>query len=275
MNSLYRELAPIPDSVWEEIRAEATQTLKRTLAARRLVDCGEPLGWDVSSVDLGRSDALTDPPREGVAARRREIQPLIETRVPFELAREEVEAISRGARDGNLQPVIDAARTAAMTEDGCIFYGYSRGRITGICEAAAGNTLMLTSDYTRYPDVVAEAVNRLRQASVDGPYAIALGPRCYTGLTRTRDGGYPVIEHVRRLIEGPVIWAPAADGALVVSLRGGDFELTIGQDFSIGYLDHTADSIRMYMQESFTFLVNTPEAAVPLRYGDGERVEGS
>jgi uncharacterized linocin/CFP29 family protein len=275
MNSLYRELAPIPDTVWEQIRTEATQTLKRTLAARRLVDCGEPLGWDASSVDLGRSDALTDPPRAGVTARRREIQPLIETRVPFDLAREEVEAISRGARDGDLQPVIDAARTAAMAEDGCIFYGYSRGRITGICEAAAGNTLMLTGDYTRYPDVVAEAVNRLRQASVDGPYAIALGPRCYTGLTRTRDGGYPVIEHVRRLIEGPVIWAPAADGALVVSLRGGDFELTIGQDFSIGYLDHTADSIRMYMQESFTFLVNSPEAAIPLRYGDGERVEGS
>jgi uncharacterized linocin/CFP29 family protein len=116
--------------------------------------------------------------------------------------------------------------------------------------------------------VVAEAVNRLKMASVDGPYAIALGPRCYTGLTQTRDAGYPVIEHVRRLIEGPVVWAPAADGALIVSLRGGDFRLTVGQDFSIGYLDHTSADVRLYLQESFTFQVNTSEAAIPLRYGE-------
>jgi uncharacterized linocin/CFP29 family protein len=193
------------------------------------------------------------------------VQPLLEIRVPFELVRSEVDAIDRGARDGDLQPVIDAARTAALTEDSCIFYGYAEGRIPGICEAA--DPLELSNDYTRYPDVVAEAVSRLRTASIDGPYAIALGPRCYTGLTQTRDAGYPVIEHVRRLIEGPVIWAPAADGALVVSLRGGDFELAIGQDFSIGYLGHSDTMIRLYIQESFTFLVNTPEAAVPLSYG--------
>ena len=265
MNSLYCELAPIPDAAWEQIREEAGQTLKRTLAARKLVDCRDPLGWEASSVDLGRSRVLETAPRTGVEARSRAVQPLLEFRVPFELARSEVEAIDRGARDGDLQPVIDAARTAALTEDACIFYGYAEGRIPGICETA--DALTLTSDYTRYPDVVAEAVNRLRMASIDGPYAIALGPRCYTGLTQTRDAGYPVIEHVRRLVEGPVIWAPAADGALLVSLRGGDFELAIGQDFSIGYLDHTDTLVRLYVQESFTFLVNTPEAAVPLRYG--------
>ena len=121
-------------------------------------------------------------------------------------------------------------------------------------------------DYVRYPDVVAEALNRLRMASVDGPYAIVLGPRCYTGLTQTRDAGYPVIEHVRRLLDGPIVWAPAADGALILSLRGGDFQLSVGQDFSIGYLEHTAASVRLYLQESFTFRVNTPEAVIPLRY---------
>jgi uncharacterized linocin/CFP29 family protein len=103
-------------------------------------------------------------------------------------------------------------------------------------------------------------------ASVDGPYAIALGPRCYTGLTRTRDAGYPVIEHVRRLLDGPIVWAPTADGALILSLRGGDFQLSVGQDFSIGYLEHTAASVWLYLQESFTFRVNTPEASIPLRY---------
>ena len=266
MNNLYRELAPVSEAAWKQIEEEASQTLKRTLAARKLVDFDGPRGWDYSSVDPGRVETLQNAPHPGVEARLRKVQPLVEIRIPFELARDELEAIDRGAPDADLQPVIDASRTAALTEDACIFYGYGDGKITGICEAAAATALPLTEDYTRYPDVVAEAVNRLRMASIDGPYAIALGPRCYTGLTQTRDSGYPVIEHVRRLLEGPIVWAPAADGALMLSLRGGDFQLTVGQDLSIGYLAHNADSVRLYIQESFTFRVNVPEAAIPLRY---------
>ena len=268
MNSLYRELAPVPESAWKEIDVEASKALKRTLAARKLVDFDGPFGWRASSVDLGRTEVLKKPPRSGVEMRLRSVQPLVELRIPFELARSEIDAIDRGAQDADLQPLIDTARSAALAEDAVVLYGYPDGLITGICEAAADRTLPLTDDYTRYADVVAEAVNRLRMASVDGPYAIALGPRCYTGLTETRDAGYPVIEHVRRLVEGPIVWAPAADGAVLLSLRGGDFQLTVGQDFSIGYLDHTPTSVRLYVQESFTFRVNTPEAAVPLRYGE-------
>ena len=62
------------------------------------------------------------------------------------------------------------------------------------------------------------------------------------------------------------MWAPAVSGAVVISQRGDDHELTVGQDFSIGYLDHTATAVRLYLQESFTFRVLSPEAAVPLRY---------
>jgi uncharacterized linocin/CFP29 family protein len=266
MNSLYRELAPVPTAAWQQIDAEASKALKRTLAARKLVDFNGPLGWNTSSVDPGRTEMLKSAPRPGAEMRMRRVQPLVELRIPFELARNEIDAIDRGAPDADLQPVINAARTAALAEDTAIFYGYRDAQIEGICEAAAGQALALTDDYTRYPDVVAEAVNRLRMASVDGPYAIALGPRCYTGLTETRDAGYPVIEHVRRLLEGPIVWAPAADGALMLSLRGGDFQLAVGQDFSIGYLDHSPDTVRLYLQESFTFRVNTPEAAIPLRY---------
>jgi uncharacterized linocin/CFP29 family protein len=266
MNGLYRELAPVPDAAWKQIEEEATQTLKRTLAARKLVDFEGPAGWQASCVDLGRTQALSSEPQPGVEARLRTVQPLLEIRIPFELARSELEAIERGAMDADLQPVIDAAHSAALAEDTCIFYGYRDGQMTGISAAAESAALALSDDYLRYPDVVAEALNRLRTASVDGPYAIALGPRCYTGLTQTRDSGYPVIEHVRRLIEGPIVWAPAIDGALVLSLRGGDFQLTVGQDFSIGYLDHTASSVQLYIQESFTFRVLAPEAAIPLRY---------
>jgi uncharacterized linocin/CFP29 family protein len=79
-----------------------------------------------------------------------------------------------------------------------------------------------------------------------------------------------VIEHVRRLLDGPIVWAPAVDGAVVVSLRGGDFELAVGQDFSIGYLAHSASTVTLYLQESFTFRPLTAEAAVPLKYASRE-----
>jgi uncharacterized linocin/CFP29 family protein len=266
MNSLYRELAPVAESAWEQIETEASQTLKRTLAARKLVDFDGPYGWDLSSVDRGRVTTLGKTPCAGTEASLRRVQPLLEIRVPFELARSELEAIDRGATDADLQPVIEAARTAAMAEDTCIMYGYDDGQITGICEAAGPATLPLTDDYAHYPEVLAAALNHLRTAGIDGPYAIALGPRCYTGLTHTRDAGYPVMEHLHRLLEGPIVWAPSADGALVLSLRGGDFRLTVGQDFSIGYLDHDAERVRLYIQESFAFKVNAAEAAVPLKY---------
>ena len=265
MDHLRRELAPISQTAWAAIEQEAANTLKEMLAARKLVDFEGPLGWEASSVDLGRVRRLDVALQEGVETRLRLVLPMVELRAPFVLSREELEALDRGAPNVDLQPVLDAARNAAMAEDKAVFYGLPQADITGIAEAAHA-TLSLSDDYLRYPDVVAQALEQMRSAGVAGPYGIALGPRCYTGLTQTRDAGYPIIEHVRRLLDGPIVWAPAADGAIVLSLRGGDFELTVGQDFSIGYLDHDEQNVRLYIEETCTFRVNTPEAAVPLRY---------
>ncbi len=265
MDHLRRELAPLSQAAWSAIEQESANTLKEILAARKLVDFRGPLGWEASSVDLGRVQRLQQPPRAGVEARLRKVLPMVELRAPFTLSRDELEALDRGAPDVDLQPAVEAARAAALAEDQAVFYGLGEAGITGIAQAAP-QTLPLTDDYLRYPDTVAQALEKLRTAGIAGPYAIALGPRCYTGLTQTRDAGYPVIEHVRRLLDGPIVWAPAADGALVLSLRGGDFELVVGQDFSIGYLDHDDRQIRLYLEETCTFHVNTPEAAVVLRY---------
>ena len=107
----------------------------------------------------------------------------------------------------------------------------------------------------------------LRAADIAGPYAVALGSRCFTGVTETTEhGGYPVLEHLREILGGPVVWAPAVDGAVVLSQRGGDFELTVGQDFSIGYRASDATTVSFYLEESVAFRVNTPEAAVHLAY---------
>lgn len=268
MTDLFRELAPISKAAWREIEEEAKRTFELTLAARKIVDFAGPLGSSCAAVNLGRTEPLDAPtPETGIQAWRRCVQPLIELRIPFVLSRLELESIGRGSQDADLQPVTEAARIIAMTEDQAIFHGYPAGGIWGICEAAASETLPLTHDYTKYPIVVGEALGKLRQAGVAGPYAIALGPRCYKGLTETTtQGGYRVFDHVKRLLDGPIVWAPALDGAVVVSLRGGDFELTVGQDFSVGYLGHSLTEVQLYLQESFTFRPLAPEAAIPLAY---------
>jgi len=264
MNHLLRELAPISAAAWKEIEAEATRTLKTTLAARKLVAFAGPRGWDAAAVGLGRSEPLPPPPGSDAEARVRRVLPLIELRVPFELRRSELDAADRGARDIDLDPVIQAARRIAIAEDRAVFHGHAAAGIRGMCETGAGAALGLGGDITGYPKLIATALGRLRDRGVGGPYAVALSERAYTELTEATQHGYPVLQHVHRLIDGPLVWAPGLDGALVVSLRGGDFELTVGQDFAIGYLSHNAETVRLYLEESFTFWNITPQAAEPL-----------
>lgn len=271
MNHLLRELAPLTGGEWQAIDEETKRTLKINLAARRLVDFCGPFGWQTSSIKLGRVEDVGTEIRSGVEARRRRVQPLIELRAPFELSRAELDIISRGGGDSDLRPVTEAARTIAIAENQAVFNGFGAGRITGMIEATLTSALTLTDDYVRYPEVVAEALGKLRNLGIDGPYGIALGPRCYIGLTETTTGGgYRVYDHVKRLLNGPLVWTPGIDGAIVLSMRGGDFELTVGEDFSIGYLSHTANAVRLYVQESLTFRVLTPEAAVALRYRENK-----
>lgn len=264
MNHLNRELAPITAAGWAEIDGEARQTLRRMLAGRKLFDFQGPHGWAHAAVNLGRVVDLKKAPAVGPRVCRRVVQPLIEVRTPFVMERQELEAAARGAPDIDVEPVTEAARQAAMMEDSALFNGYAPAGITGVMQTSEHEALVIEDDYTRYPTLVAAACDQLRCAGVDGPYAIALGPRCYTELSRTTEQGYPVMEHVRRLVRGPIVWAPAVDGAVVMSLRGGDFVLHVGQDFAVGYSDHDDKQVRLYIQSSFTSLVFGPEAAVPL-----------
>lgn len=268
MNDLRRQLAPIPDEAWRMVDEEARRTLEHMLTARRLVDFRGPEGWQCSAVGLGRTAPLEPGPRDGVVARLRRVLPLVELRTDFELSRGEVDDAARGADDIDLDPVREAARAAAKAEDAAVFHGYGAGGLVGIAEAATHDPIAISDNYLEYPAIVSQAVAALRSEGIAGPYALALGPRCFTGLVSTLTaGGFPVYDDVRRLVDGPVVWAPAVDGAVLLSMRGGDFELVSGRDLSIGYEHHDATSVRLYVVESFAFRVLGAEAAVYLSYG--------
>jgi uncharacterized linocin/CFP29 family protein len=263
MNNLHRELAPISDAAWAEIEEETSRTIKRYLAGRRVVDVHGPAGTAFSAVGTGHLRAIAAP-GDGIAARQRETKAMVELRVPFEINRQAVDDVERGANDSDWQPAKDAARKLAFAEDRAIFEGYAAGGIVGVRQGTSNPQKSLPADVRKYPEAFAQALSQLRLVGVNGPYSILLSADGYTELAETSDYGYPVLEHVKRLVEGKVIWAPAIDGAFVVTTRGGDLDLHIGQDVSIGYLTHTETHVRLYLQETFTFLYLTSESAVAL-----------
>jgi uncharacterized linocin/CFP29 family protein len=263
MNNLHRELAPISDAAWTQMEEETARTLKRYLAGRRVVDLGAPEGVALSAVGTGHLCGIAAP-GDGIIARQRDVRALVELRVPFELDRQQIDDVERGANDSDWQPAKDAAQKIAFAEDRAIFDGYAAAGITGIRQGTSNTVMTLPTDVRDYPDAIAHAMSQLRQAGVNGPYSVVLGADPYTALAEATDNGYPVLQHVRRLVETEIVWAPAIDGAVVLTTRGGDFDLHVGQDISIGYLSHTDTSVRLYLQESFTFLLLTTEASVAL-----------
>jgi uncharacterized linocin/CFP29 family protein len=264
MNHLLRGLAPITESGWQLLDQEARDRLQPALAARRLVDFTGPHGWEHSATNLGRTDSLASGASEGVSGLRRRVLPLVELRADFELSRAELRDADRGADDTDLEALDRAAHQVAMAENVAVGHGW-QGAISGISEASPHEPMPLGETANGYPRAVAAAVERLLQSGIAGPYGLALGREQYRAVIETAEhGGYPLLEHLRKIVEGPIVWAPGVSGALLISQRGGDFVFDSGQDISIGYQSHDDEVARLYLEESFSFHVATPEAAVAL-----------
>jgi uncharacterized linocin/CFP29 family protein len=265
MNNLHRELAPISDEAWADLESEARRTFTRHVAARRVVDVIGPAGLSLAAVGTGHLRPL-ESPGSGVQARSREVQSVVEFRVPFVVDRSAVDDVARGAKDADWQPVKDAAKHMAFAEDRAVFDGYAAAGIGGIRAGSSNPPVPLPAEVRDYPNAVASALTSLRLAGVDGPYSLLLSADAYTSVAETADHGYPIREHVARVLgaDHEIIWAPAITGAFLLTARGGDFELYLGQDLSIGYSSHDATSVELYFQESLTFFTQTSEASVAL-----------
>ena len=156
MNNLHRELAPISDAAWAQIEEEASRTLKRYLAARRVVDVEGPQGTALSAVGTGHLSRI-EAPAEGILARQRIVNPVVELRVPFELDRQQIDDVERGANDSDWQPVKDAARRIAFAEDRAVFEGYKAGGIEGPRQGTSNPIMTLPTDFRNYPDAISQA----------------------------------------------------------------------------------------------------------------------
>lgn len=251
------------DAAWAELDAEAGRILKRLLTGRKVVDVHGPHGWEYGAVNVGR--LKTAKKKAGaVGWGVRDVLPLVELRAPFKLAQMELDSITRGAADPELKPLQDVVAQAGQFEDAAVFGGFDAGGIGGIVAWASNKLVPLPSEPAEYPKAVALAVKALTLAGVGAPYALVLEPDAYFALMQTAKQGYPPQRIIRDLLGGDILISAAVTGGVVLSRRGGDFELTVGQDFSLGYASHDRAEVEFFVTESFAFRVLTPEAAVAL-----------
>lgn len=270
MDLLKRNISPILPEAWELIDEEAKRVLKLRLSGRKLVDFCGPYGWEYAGVNTGRLELL--PAGTGatqVPMGLREVQPLVEVRIPITLSIMELDTVGRGGDNPDLDPVVEAAEKIALLEDTAIFNGLASARIKGMFETIPHPALPVRDVLNDLPEAIIRAKEVLRNAGVNGPYALVLGTQLHDEVFAATEDGYPLAKHIeeQRLVDKPIVRAEAITGGAVLSLRGGDYELAVGQDLSIGYAYHTKEEVELYLTESFTFRVLEPTAAVRITSG--------
>lgn len=265
MDLLKRNLAPILPDAWNLIDAEAARVLRLLLAGRKVIDFRGPKGWTFAAVNTGRLRRIEDEP---LGLGLREVQPLVELRVPIRLSIPELDTVARGAEDPELGAVVTAAEKTALAEDNAIFNGLPGAGIRGILEASPHAVTPLPDDVLDLPKAILDARETLRRSGVNGPYVLVLGALLHDRVLAATEEGHSLAKRIeQQLVDRPIVRAEAVRGAALLSLRGGDYELHVGQDLSIGYAFHTREEVELYLTESFTFRVIEPAAAV--RIGPG------
>jgi len=259
MNILKKDLAPITGTAWDEIELQSERVIKEYLTGRRITDVLGPAGIDLGAISTGRLLVPSDQSKEGVQVGIREVIPLIEVRKPFTLDLWELDNASRGANDLDLEVIEKAAQQMAGFEDQCLYYGFDNNIAPGLLNAVAEKpvkVLLNTSDFLR---VVTDQVISLQKKAVEGPYTMILPEKAWIQLVGDSTS-YPFKLLLKEIIGGDVIIHHHNEDIFLVSERGGDFSLHLGQDISLGYEGHDQKKVRLFYSESFTYQIHGPEA---------------
>jgi uncharacterized linocin/CFP29 family protein len=266
MDILKRDLAPIPAEAWTEIDGQATRSLTALLSARKVVDVTGPMGTDFPGVPEGRLDYLKKQPKGDLSFGIHKVHHLVEARVGFELDISEMDNVVRGAKDVDLSHLEEAARQIALFEEGVVYHGLSEANIKGLKVCTGGECLTMGSKPEQLLEAVAEGVTTFTERSIEWPYSIVVGPKLWSRMS-AHVQGYPVKMQAENILGGSVVLSPYLSGkfkdeAYMISMRGGDLELIIGQDLAVGYETHTPEKVKLYFTESLTFRTLEPAAVI-------------
>ncbi|TDY53158.1 putative linocin/CFP29 family protein [Aminivibrio pyruvatiphilus] len=262
MDILRRAASLITPEAWAELDRQAKKVLTANLSARKFVDVEGPKGWSYSAHPTGRLDVAQKQPKDGVQIGVNRVLPLVEARHTFDMDIWELDNISRGAKDPDLSTLEKAAKEIALFEEKAVYKGLASAGIEGLAAAAKGRSVKLGGDDAeKIVDALSAAIYRLHEDAVEGPYALAASPKLWKAIYGAASC-YPISKHVGNLVDKVIL--STQDESYVVSLRGGDFELVLGQDLSLGFEERNGGKVRLFFTESFTFRVITPEAVVAL-----------
>ncbi|ADQ14237.1 family 1 encapsulin nanocompartment shell protein [Halanaerobium hydrogeniformans] len=266
MDILKRSKAPFADEAWYFLDEEATDVLNQKLKARSEVDFIGPKGLELSSINTGRFTDAGIQDVEGVSYATRDVLPLVELKIPFTMELSEIEALARGAEDVDTDALMEAASKIAQAENKAIFYGLEEVNIKGIIESSDYEEVSVSGGEKELISGLLKALSLFEENSVGGHKRLLLGPELYSLLYELDDKGYPLKRKVQEMASAGVVYVPdLANRGLLISERGGDFELTVGQDISLGFEERKGDKVELFFLETFTFRVNGPEAAVVLK----------
>lgn len=251
MDLFKKELAPIATEAWEEIEERAEEVIKATLSARKVLFVNGPLGLDKTSVSTGKLDIVNG--KKDVTTGLYQVQPLLESRVQFGLSRWELDNITRGAADVELGPLEEALRELALYEEDTIYNGNKDTNIKGLVNLA-GTSFDVKNDANDILEAVASGVLALQDAFATDGYYMVVGDDFYKALAKPH-GAKLLCQIVEDLIGGKVIRSKVLKGALLLPYNHPDLELTIGQDYEVGYDIHDKKDVHFFAMNAFTLRV--------------------
>lgn len=262
MSILRKPLAPITEQAWKEITDRTKELFGNYLTARKFVDINGPNGLEMGGISTGRLDIPDNQPPEGINYGVREFLPLIEIRKPFELDLWELDNVERGAKDIDLAPLETAAREVAAFEENAIYEGFKSAKIVGLEEAAEAGSVAMPTDANAFLKEIGNQIFQLDRKAVQGPYTLVISENEWLELIKLSEG-YPIQKQLKTLLDGgKVLINHYNKNSFLLSQRGGDYELVVGQDYSVGYDSHTSSKVKMFITGSYTFRVLSPEAIV-------------
>lgn len=263
MNILKKSMAPITDAAWEEIRVRTRQILGLNLTARKFVDIDGPNGLEKGGISTGRLILPGEHTDKGINYGIREMLPMVEVRRPFELNLWELDNLERGAKDIDLSSLEEAAREISLFEERAIYQGFEPANIKGLSQSAEAEPVVIPENINDFLREIGNQVIQLDRKAVEGPYSLVITENEWINLINLSQG-YPVMLQLKEILGGQVLINHSNNNSFLVSHRGGDYELVLGQDISVGYNSHDTKTVKLYFTSSFTFRVLSPEAVIVL-----------
>ncbi len=253
MDLFKQHLAPIAEASWEEINDTAEKVLKTTLSARKVLHVEGPEGLNMAAIPKGTLSLINEEKINEVASGLYDVDRLLESRITFELSRWELDNILRGKKDPDLDALEDAAEMLARYEEDTIYNGNKKAGIKGLVELAP-HKLSIGENANATLQAIAEGILLLQDAYTEKPFTLVVGDEVFKALNQVYDGKL-LCDAIENLIGGKVVRSKVLEGALLLPDNHPDLELTIGQDYTIGYTSHTDQVVRLFMMNSFTFRV--------------------